>query len=39
MGRPGAPGGLAGAAVFLAADSSDYRTGQILYADGGFTAV
>ena len=39
MGRTGVPGDLAGATVFLASDSSDYITGQILYVDGGFTAV
>lgn len=39
MGRTGDPGDLAGATVFLASDSSDYITGQVLYVDGGFTAI
>jgi len=39
MGRTGVPADLAGATVFLASEASDYVTGQILYVDGGFTAV
>lgn len=38
LGRPGAPGDLDGAVVFLASRASDYVTGQVLYVDGGFTS-
>ena len=34
----GAPGDLAGAAVFLASSASDFVTGQVLTVDGGLTA-
>jgi gluconate 5-dehydrogenase len=37
--RWGRPEELAGAAVFLASAASDYVNGQILYIDGGMTAV
>jgi gluconate 5-dehydrogenase len=37
-GRWGEPGELAGAAVFLASNASDFVTGQILFVDGGLTA-
>ena len=33
------PEELAGVAVFLASPASDYVNGQILYVDGGMTAV
>lgn len=38
MDRFGIPEDLAGAAVFLASDASDYITGQVIYVDGGFLA-
>ena len=38
-GRWGVPADLAGAAVFLAAPASDFVNGQVLYVDGGLTAV
>jgi gluconate 5-dehydrogenase len=38
-GRWGEPDELAGAVVFLASSASDYVNGQILYVDGGMTAV
>ncbi len=38
-GRWGEPADLAGAAVFLASAASDFVNGQVLYVDGGLTAV
>jgi gluconate 5-dehydrogenase len=35
--RPGQPGDLAGAVVFLASDASQYVTGQTLLIDGGIS--
>ncbi|MBM3527286.1 MAG: SDR family oxidoreductase [Alphaproteobacteria bacterium] len=38
MGRLGEPDDLAGPILFLASKASDFYTGHILYADGGYTA-
>ena len=37
--RLGTPEEISGACVFLASEASDFMTGQILYVDGGLTAV
>ena len=37
-GRLGEPEDLAGPLLFLASAASDFYTGHILYADGGYTA-
>jgi NAD(P)-dependent dehydrogenase (short-subunit alcohol dehydrogenase family) len=37
MGRPGHPGDLDGAVVFLASEGSRYMTGQTLLIDGGIS--
>jgi len=37
LGRPGAPGDLAGALLLLASDASAYITGQTLLIDGGIS--
>lgn len=39
MGRIGAAKDMVGAAVFLASPASDFVTGQIIYIDGGLTAI
>jgi gluconate 5-dehydrogenase len=38
-GRWGELEDLAGAVIFLAAPASNFMTGQMLYVDGGLTAV
>lgn len=38
-GRWGDVAELGGAAVFLASDASSFVNGQIIYVDGGMTAV
>jgi NAD(P)-dependent dehydrogenase (short-subunit alcohol dehydrogenase family) len=38
LGRLGEPADLAGPLLFLASHASDFYTGHILYADGGYTA-
>ena len=39
LGRVGQPIDVVGACVFLASPASDFITGQILYLDGGLTAI
>jgi 2-deoxy-D-gluconate 3-dehydrogenase len=39
LGRWADPEDLAGAAVFLASDASDYITGQTIFVDGGWLSV
>lgn len=39
MGRIGVTNDVVGATVFLASPASDYITGQVIYIDGGLTAV
>jgi NAD(P)-dependent dehydrogenase (short-subunit alcohol dehydrogenase family) len=38
LGRLGEPEDLAGTLLFLTSRASDFYTGHILYADGGYTA-
>jgi len=39
LGRVGQPVDIVGACVFLASPASDFITGQIIYLDGGLTAI
>ncbi|MCB9949046.1 MAG: glucose 1-dehydrogenase [Rhodospirillaceae bacterium] len=39
LGRWAEPEDLAGAAVFLASDASDYITGQVIFVDGGWLSA
>jgi len=39
MRRMGTPEDLVGTAIFLSAEASDFMTGNILYPDGGLTAI
>ena len=39
MGRAGVEGELDGALLFLASDASTFVTGQIIFVDGGWTAI
>lgn len=39
LGRVGQPIDVVGACIFLASPASDYITGQIIYLDGGLTAI
>jgi NAD(P)-dependent dehydrogenase (short-subunit alcohol dehydrogenase family) len=39
LGRLGRAEDLVGPAIFLASDDSDYVTGTVLYADGGYTTA
>ena len=39
MKRIGEPQDLVGVCIFLASPASDFITGQIIYLDGGLTAV
>jgi NAD(P)-dependent dehydrogenase (short-subunit alcohol dehydrogenase family) len=39
MGRIGTTEDMAGAAVFLAGAAANFITGQIIYIDGGLTAI
>jgi NAD(P)-dependent dehydrogenase (short-subunit alcohol dehydrogenase family) len=38
IGRLGEPEDLAGPLLFLCSRASDFHTGHVVYADGGYTA-
>lgn len=38
-GRAGRPEDVAGAALYLACEDADYVTGELLYVDGGYSAI
>jgi NAD(P)-dependent dehydrogenase (short-subunit alcohol dehydrogenase family) len=38
VGRLGEPEDLAGPLLFLCSRASDFHTGHVVYADGGYTA-
>ena len=39
IGRPGNPGELDAALIYLAADEASYTTGSMVVVDGGTTAI
>ena len=39
MGRVAQPSDIVGTCVFLSSAASDFMTGQIIYVDGGLTAI
>lgn len=39
MGRPGSPGEVADATLFLASDAAGYTTGETLFVDGGWMVI
>lgn len=39
LGRAGVPEDCAGAALFLATEDADYITGELVFVDGGWTAI
>jgi gluconate 5-dehydrogenase len=39
LGRVGQPADIVGACIFLASPASDFVTGQVIYLDGGLTAI
>jgi gluconate 5-dehydrogenase len=39
MRKMGMPEDIVGTAIFLASPASDFMTGNILYPDGGLTAI
>lgn len=39
LGRAGYPADVAGATLFLASGEAAYVTGELLYVDGGYSAI